>query len=88
MRVKIDDVLKAKCPKTTLGGVTALVVAQPSAEAIRAGRAGEKVSTGTPPIPRERSQKLRDQHAGHHERSFKVLQTSNRLTAGLRGGPS
>jgi hypothetical protein len=76
MQVKIDDVLKAKCPSTTLGCVTALVVAQPSPEAIRAGRGGEKVSTETPPIPRERSQRLRDKHADHHEPSFKVSQTT------------
>ena len=35
IRVKIDDVLKAKCPKTTLGGVTAMVVAQKDVGASR-----------------------------------------------------
>ena len=27
-------------------------------------------------MPSERSQNLRDEHADHHERSFKVLQTT------------
>jgi DNA/RNA-binding domain of Phe-tRNA-synthetase-like protein len=36
MRLTIDDALKAKCPKTALGCVTALVEAQPSPEALLA----------------------------------------------------